>query len=263
MRDFSLSRAQVDWGIPVPWDTSQTVYVWTEALHGYLTGAAFCCCCAAAVCLTAQTAWPAGLFPGAAGIGSHPCCAAGTVQGSQAEHSLQGLLEAGWPADIHIVGTLPVAPSLAARLPCCSSHVCMGMPSACPALAHPWRAPLQQWLHVAVLFGGVPCVRREQTLGPGKDILRFHAVMWPALLLAAGLPAPRRVVAHGFLTKDGLKMGKSLGNTLDPVALVDAYGADAVRWFFATAIVFGEVRDGGGQRRACSVMPRPGVAGTA
>ena len=66
--------------------------------------------------------------------------------------------------------------------------------------------------------------------------------MWPALLLAAGLPPPRRVVAHGFLTKDGLKMGKSLGNTLDPVALVDAYGADAVRWFFATGVSFGEVR---------------------
>ena len=65
--------------------------------------------------------------------------------------------------------------------------------------------------------------------------------MWPALLMSAGLPVPQRVVAHGFLTKDGLKMGKSLGNVLDPKALVAAYGADAVRFFFMKEITFGEV----------------------
>ena len=65
--------------------------------------------------------------------------------------------------------------------------------------------------------------------------------MWPALLMSAGLPVPGQVVAHGFLTKDGHKMGKSLGNVLDPAALVDAYGSDAVRFFFMKEITFGEV----------------------
>ena len=76
----------------------------------------------------------------------------------------------------------------------------------------------------------------------GKDILRFHAVYWPAMLMSAELPLPDRVFGHGFLTKDGQKMGKSLGNTLDPVALVDQYGADAVRYYFLKEIEFG--RDG-------------------
>ena len=79
----------------------------------------------------------------------------------------------------------------------------------------------------------------------GKDILRFHAVYWPAMLLSAGLPPPTRVFGHGFLTKDGLKMGKSLGNVLEPTALVGAYGADAVRYYFLREIVFGQVGVGG------------------
>ena len=77
----------------------------------------------------------------------------------------------------------------------------------------------------------------------GKDILRFHAVYWPAMLLSAGLPVPRRVFGHGFLTKDGLKMGKSLGNVLEPTALVGAYGADAVRYYFLREVVFGQDGD--------------------
>ena len=76
----------------------------------------------------------------------------------------------------------------------------------------------------------------------GKDILRFHAVYWPAMLMSAGLPLPHQVFGHGFLTKDGQKMGKSLGNTLDPVALVAQYGVDAVRYYFLKEIEFG--RDG-------------------
>jgi methionyl-tRNA synthetase len=76
----------------------------------------------------------------------------------------------------------------------------------------------------------------------GKDILRFHAVYWPAMLMSAELSLPGAVYGHGFLTKDGQKMGKSLGNTLDPVALVDRYGADAVRYYFLKEIAFG--RDG-------------------
>ncbi len=76
----------------------------------------------------------------------------------------------------------------------------------------------------------------------GKDILRFHAVYWPAMLMSAGLPVPEKVFGHGFLTKDGQKMGKSLGNTLDPVALVNQYGSDAIRYYFLKEIEFG--RDG-------------------
>jgi methionyl-tRNA synthetase len=76
----------------------------------------------------------------------------------------------------------------------------------------------------------------------GKDILRFHAVYWPAMLMSAGVSTPRQVFGHGFLTKDGQKMGKTLGNTLDPVDLTNRYGSDAVRYYFLKEIEFG--RDG-------------------
>ncbi|MEL6162496.1 MAG: methionine--tRNA ligase [Cyanobacteria bacterium J06628_3] len=77
----------------------------------------------------------------------------------------------------------------------------------------------------------------------GKDILRFHAVSWPALLMSANLPLPERVFGHGFLTKDGQKMGKSMGNTIDPVALIEEYGSDAVRYYFIKEIGFGKDGD--------------------
>jgi len=65
----------------------------------------------------------------------------------------------------------------------------------------------------------------------GKGILRFHAVYWPAMLLAAGLPLPSTVFVHGYLTVEGRKIGKSLGNGADPGGIVARYGADAVRWY--------------------------------
>ncbi len=81
----------------------------------------------------------------------------------------------------------------------------------------------------------------------GKDILRQHAVYWPAFLLAAGLPLPERVFAHGFLTYNGQKMGKSLRNTVSPVALAEAFsprfGADVVRYCLMRAISFGQDGD--------------------
>lgn len=77
----------------------------------------------------------------------------------------------------------------------------------------------------------------------GKDILRFHAVYWPAMLMSAQLPLPKQVFGHGFLTKDGKKMGKSLGNTLDPFSLVEKYGSDAVRYYFLKEIELGEDGD--------------------
>lgn len=145
LRDFSISRAAVSWGIPVPRDPAQTVYVWFDALNGYLSGLYSDSDAAAA-----EKAAP------------------------------EDLAARGWPASVHVIG---------------------------------------------------------------KDILRFHAVYWPAMLMAAGLPLPDRVFGHGFLTKDGLKMGKSLGNVLEPQALVGAYGADAVRYYFMREVSFGQDGD--------------------
>ncbi|MGH7141058.1 MAG: methionine--tRNA ligase [Minisyncoccia bacterium] len=65
----------------------------------------------------------------------------------------------------------------------------------------------------------------------GKDILRFHAAIWPAMLLSAGVPFPRAILAHGFITSGGKKMSKSLGNVIDPEELLAEYGTDAVRYF--------------------------------
>lgn len=145
LRDFSISRAAVSWGIPVPRDPRQTVYVWFDALNGYLSGLY-----SDSEHANAETALP------------------------------EDLKEKGWPASVHVIG---------------------------------------------------------------KDILRFHAVYWPAMLMSAGLPPPKRVFGHGFLTKDGLKMGKSLGNVLEPTDLVEAYGPDAVRYYFMREVVFGQDGD--------------------
>lgn len=76
----------------------------------------------------------------------------------------------------------------------------------------------------------------------GKDIIRFHAVYWPAFLMSAGLPLPKRVYAHGFLFNRGEKMSKSVGNVVDPFSLVETYGIDALRYFLLREVPFG--RDG-------------------
>ena len=74
----------------------------------------------------------------------------------------------------------------------------------------------------------------------GKDIIRFHAVFWPAFLMSAGVPLPKRVFAHGFLYNRGEKMSKSVGNVVDPFALADGYGVDAVRYFLLREVPFGQ-----------------------
>jgi methionyl-tRNA synthetase len=74
----------------------------------------------------------------------------------------------------------------------------------------------------------------------GKDIVRFHAVYWPAFLMSAGLELPKRVYAHGFLFNRGEKMSKSVGNVVDPFAMVEAYGLDPVRYFFMREVPFGQ-----------------------
>ncbi|MEM1369881.1 MAG: methionine--tRNA ligase [Cyanobacteria bacterium P01_H01_bin.15] len=139
LRDFSISRVSLTWGIPLPADESHTIYVWFDALLGYVTAL---------------------LEPGQ-------------------DPTLENALADWWPINLHLLG---------------------------------------------------------------KDILRFHAIYWPAMLLSAQLPLPQQLFVHGFLTKDGQKMGKSLGNTIDPVALIEQYGADAVRYYFLKEIEFG--RDG-------------------
>lgn len=139
LQDFSISRINVSWGIPVPTDPKHTLYVWFDALLGYVSA----------------------------------------------------LLE----------------------------------PNESPTLDH----ALARWYPINVHL-------------IGKDILRFHAVYLPAMLLSAGLELPDRVFGHGYLTKDGQKMGKTLGNVLNPFDLVKQYGSDAVRYYFLKEIEFG--RDG-------------------
>ncbi|PIN15404.1 Methionyl-tRNA synthetase [Handroanthus impetiginosus] len=140
LRDFSISRASVSWGIPVPDDAKQTIYVWFDALLGYVSA----------------------------------------LLEDKKQPNLQTAILSGWPASVHLIG---------------------------------------------------------------KDILRFHAVYWPAMLMSAGIDLPRKVFGHGFLTKDGLKMGKSLGNTLEPTDLVQRFGPDAVRYFFLKEVEFGSDGD--------------------
>ena len=82
----------------------------------------------------------------------------------------------------------------------------------------------------------------------GKDILRFHAVYWPAFLMSAGLPPPQRVFAHGWWTIEGQKISKSLGNAIDPHALIDSYGLDQIRYCLLREVPFGN--DGDFSRRA-------------
>ncbi len=139
LKDFSISRINLDWGFPIPTDANHTIYVWFDALLGYVTA----------------------------------------LLDEDQEANLDNALKKWWPINLHLIG---------------------------------------------------------------KDILRFHAVYWPAMLFSAGLTPSNKVFAHGFLTKDGQKMGKSLGNTVDPVALVESYGADAVRYYFLKEIELG--RDG-------------------
>lgn len=140
LQDFSISRVNVAWGFPIPHDGQHTIYVWFDALLGYVSA----------------------------------------LLDPEDEPTLKNALAKWWPIDLHLIG---------------------------------------------------------------KDILRFHAIYWPAMLMSAGLPLPKRVFGHGFLTKDGRKMGKSLGNTLDPFDLVHRYGADAVRYYFVKEIELGQDGD--------------------
>jgi methionyl-tRNA synthetase len=131
LRDLSITRTSVRWGIPVPGEEPHVFYVWFDALTAYLSA----------------------------------------VGGPQYEKS------GFWPADIHLVG---------------------------------------------------------------KEIIRFHAVYWPAFLMAAGLPLPKQIWAHGWLLMDSTKMSKSLGNVVRPRPIVHVLGMDALRYYLLRETVFGQ-----------------------
>lgn len=127
---FSRPKKSMSWGIPVPGDENQTMYVWCDALTNYVTALGF-----------------------------------GTPNDSNYKKF--------WPAQVHMMG---------------------------------------------------------------KDILRFHAAIWPAMLLVAGLPLPRALFVHGFITSGGRKMSKTIGNVIDPLAVIEEYGVDALRYYLAREI---------------------------
>ena len=131
---FSRDKKHLPWGIPVPEDNNQVMYVWPDALSNYITGIGF----------------PDKKY------------------------------KKYWSADIHVVG---------------------------------------------------------------KDMLRFHAGIWPGMLLSANLPLPKEIIVHGFLTINGQKISKSLGNTISPLYLIEKYSEDALRYFLLRNIPFGEDGD--------------------
>ncbi|KAL6645600.1 hypothetical protein ACP70R_017208 [Stipagrostis hirtigluma subsp. patula] len=118
--------------------------------------------------------------------------------------------------------------------------------------SHRLNEKLEKWGYISALLDDGEQASLQQAVDRGwpaalhligKDILRFHAVYWPAMLMSAGISVPDAVFGHGFLTKDGMKMGKSLGNTLEPKDLVERFGADAVRYFFLREVEFGNDGD--------------------
>ena len=133
---FSRPKEVLPWGVEVPGDEAQVMYVWCDALSNYLT-------------------------------------ALGYADDDE-------LVKKYWPADMHVIG---------------------------------------------------------------KDILRFHAGIWPAMLLSAGLPLYKSLAVHGFVTSEGHKMSKSLGNVVDPVDVIDEFGVDAVRYYLAREVPTGDDGD--------------------
>src|SRR5579859_119516 len=137
LRDLSISRTSIKWGIPVPDDPKHVIYVWFDALCNYITAVGY---------------------------------------GSDAEKDKKQFAHY-WPADVHMIG---------------------------------------------------------------KEIVRFHCVYWPALLMAAGLPLPKSLIAHGWLLFEQDKMSKSRGNIVRAETILDVMGNDALRYFLLREIVFGQ-----------------------
>jgi len=136
LKDLSVSRTAVKWGIPVPFDEKHTVYVWFDALINYLTACGY--------------------------------------------SDDRGKFEKFWPADVHLVG---------------------------------------------------------------KEIFKFHTIIWPAMLMALELPVPRKVFGHGWWTVEGEKMSKSRGNVVSPIEVCEEFGVDAFRYFLMREVPFGQDGD--------------------
>ncbi len=134
LRDVSLSRPKLSWGVPLPWDPEQVSYVWWDALLNYYTALSYA-------------------------------------------REGEDLTARFWPATLHVIA---------------------------------------------------------------KDILKFHSVYWPALLLAAGIELPERLYVHGYLLMGEKKMSKSLGNVLDPFEAIDKFGSDALRFYCYREVSFGQ-----------------------
>lgn len=133
---FSRPKSSLDWGVPVPDDDSQVMYVWCDALTNYLSGVNY-------------------------------------INNSES-------FQKYWPEVCHVIG---------------------------------------------------------------KDIVRFHAALWPAMLIAAGVKPPKQIVIHGFITSEGQKMSKSLGNVVDPEDMVNEFGTDALRYYLLSEIPVGKDGD--------------------
>jgi methionyl-tRNA synthetase len=148
LQDVSFSRPQkaIPWGIPVPGDEDQTIYVWCDALTNYVT---------------------------ALGYGRDNEGADGSGGDSTDASNTDSLYQKFWPSAMHVIG---------------------------------------------------------------KDILRFHAAIWPGMLMSAGIPLPKKILVHGLVLSDGRKMSKTLGNVIDPKKLMDEYGTDALRYYLTREI---------------------------
>ena len=105
-----------------------------------------------------------------------------------------------------------------------------------------WLDALANYLTAGGYPDAMPCWPADVHV-VGKDILRFHAVYWPAFLMAAGLPLPTQIFAHGWWTNEGQKISKSLGNTIDPREIIETFGLDAVRYFLLREVPFGQDGD--------------------
>jgi len=134
LNDLSLSRRGLTWGVPVPWDPEQTIYVWIDALLNYYSALTYA-------------------------------------------REGEDLRDEFWPPAVHLIA---------------------------------------------------------------KDILKFHAIIWPAMLMAAEIELPRKLFIHGYLLMDEHKMSKSLGNVLDPFEVMDVYGTDALRYYLLREVGFGQ-----------------------